>query len=98
MHMTQSNLVKAAQGRETKFGIDAVKFIRGLTPGGNLWYAKAALDHLIVHRLQEYFAPGYLSREQTRLYREYGGQTYYWQPGAGPDQINAPRVERVLGQ
>lgn len=28
-------------------------FLRGITPSASWWYAKAALDHMIVHQLQE---------------------------------------------
>jgi hypothetical protein len=33
-----------------------VKLGKGLIPGANLWYAKAALDHMIFNQLQEYFS------------------------------------------
>jgi hypothetical protein len=85
------------QGKDTKFGAEAVKFIRGNLPGANLWYTKAAMDHLIFHQLQEYFSPGYLATMQRRAQREFG-QTYFWQPGTGLDGMRAPDFEKAIGE
>lgn len=95
--MTQGNLVKTAEGKKEKFGADLVNFVRGNLPGGNLWYAKAALDHIIFHNLEEYFSPGYLNRMQNRARQDFG-QEFFWRPGAGPSEIRAPNFNRVLGQ
>lgn len=84
--LTQGNLVQAALGKKTNAGAEAIKFTRGLIPGQNLWYAKAALDHLIVQQMQELASPGYLARQQRRAQREFG-QSYWWTPGqAAPDR------------
>ncbi|MCE4056292.1 hypothetical protein [Pseudomonas sp. Au-Pse12] len=53
---------------------------KGHIPGANLWYTKAATDHMIFHQLQEYFSPGYLRRMERRAQREFG-QSYWWEPG-----------------
>jgi len=42
------------------------------TPYMNLWYTRAALDYLILYRLQEWASPGSLKRLQRRLKKEYG--------------------------
>lgn len=78
--LTQGNLVQASQGKNTDIGAEIVKFTRANIPGANLWYSKAALDHLIFHQLQEYFSPGYLAQMRQRAYREFG-QRYWWEPG-----------------
>src|SRR3546814_5987861 len=64
--LTQGTAVKAAKGEETDFGAKAIRFARSNIPGANLWYTKAALDHLVFHQLQEYFSPGYLRRMKRR--------------------------------
>ena len=60
-------------------GGDLVKLGKGLIPGANLWYAKAALDHMIFNQLQEYFSPGYLNKVEQRSRKEFN-QTYWWRP------------------
>ncbi|HDS0925545.1 TPA: hypothetical protein QDZ23_000146 [Pseudomonas putida] len=61
-------------------GARLVQLGKGHIPGANLWYTKAATDHMIFHQLQEYFSPGYLNRMQRRAQREFG-QSYWWEPG-----------------
>lgn len=96
LRLTQGNAVKAAQGKETNFGAEAVKMVRSNTPGASLWYTKAALDHLIFHQLQEYFSPGYLSQMRKRANREFG-QQYWWEPGeVMPDR--APDFAGAVGE
>lgn len=95
--LTQGNIVQAMQGKDTKFGAELVRFIKGNTPGASLWYAKAALDHVIFHQLQEYFSPGYLATMQRRAQKEFG-QSYWWTPGTGIDGMRAPNLAKVTGE
>lgn len=86
-NLTQGNIMRAAQGKKTHFGAEAVKMVKGNTPGASLWYAKSALDHLIFQRLQEYFSPGYLSSMRARARQQFN-QTYWWDPGdPTPDRV-----------
>jgi len=95
-NLTQGNIMQAMQGKDTHLGAEIVKFGKSNTPGASLWYAKAALDHLIFHQLQEYYSPGYLSTMKSRAQREFG-QQYYWEPGeALPDR--APDLGRAFGE
>ena len=96
-NLTQGNILEALQGKDTNLGAELVRFVKSNTPGANLWYAKAALDHLIFHQLQEYFSPGYLRRMERRTRNEFG-QTYYWQPGADFSEINAPDFNKAIGE
>lgn len=94
-NLTQGNIVQALQGKPTHAGAEVVRFIRSNTPGASLWYAKAALDHLIFQRLQEYFSPGYLATVRSRTEREFG-QQYWWGPGeTTPDR--APNLGAAAG-
>lgn len=94
MNLTQGNLVQYAQGKDTHAGAEFVRFLKGNTPGGNLWYAKAALDHLIWNQAAEYLSPGYLSTMEARARREFG-QNYWWAPrDVTPGR--APALERIL--
>src|SRR3546814_16165092 len=64
-------------------------------PLANLWYTKAATDHLVFHQFQEFFSPGYLKRMRTRARNEFD-QEFWWEPGERvPDR--APDLERALG-
>lgn len=88
--LTQGNLVQAAQGKDTDFGAELLKLVQGITPGGNLWYTKAVIDHFFMHRLQEYLSPGYLARMKRRSEREFGNR-YWWEPGeVTPDRAPDP--------
>ncbi|WP_396265786.1 hypothetical protein [Klebsiella pneumoniae] len=61
------------------FAPSLVKLGKGLTPGANIWYLKAALDHMIFNQMQEYFSPGYLRKMEQRSKKEFN-QTYWWRP------------------
>lgn len=94
-NLTQGNIMQAAQGKDAHAGAEAIKFVKGNLPGASLWYAKAALDHLIFQQMQEYASPGYLRKMRARAQKEFG-QKYYWEPGeALPDR--APDIEAAIG-
>ncbi|HAS8352670.1 TPA: hypothetical protein I7721_16390 [Vibrio vulnificus] len=71
--------LNAVEGKPKQTGGDLIKFGKGLIPGQNLWYTKAALDHMFFNQLQEYFSPGYLRRMEKRSKKEFN-QTYWWRP------------------
>jgi hypothetical protein len=89
LNLTQGNLIQYAQGKETHAGAEAIRFIKGNTPGANLWYAKAALDHLIWNQAAEYLSPGYLSSMRSRARREFG-QDFYWAPDSAVPRRAGP--------
>jgi hypothetical protein len=95
--LTRENILHAMQGEDTDFGAEATRFARGYTPGSSLWYAKASLDRLVFHQMQEYFSPGYLRRSKRRAQDTYG-TTYWWDPGAAPDEARPVDVAAVAGQ
>lgn len=78
--MTQGAAFKAIDGKDPHTAANVVRFVKGHMPGANLWYAKAALDHMIFHDIQEQFSPGYLSRMRQRAQKEYD-QQFWWAPG-----------------
>lgn len=71
--------LNAVEGKPEQTGGDLVKLGKGLIPGANLWYAKAALDHMIFNQMQEYFSPGYLRKVEQRSKKQFN-QTYWWRP------------------
>lgn len=64
-------------GDKTTFGADAIKLIKGITPGANLWYTKAITDHLLFNQAQELVSPGYLRKVMKRQEKTRGTE-YYW--------------------
>lgn len=93
-NLTQGNIMQAVQGKDTNAGAEMVRFVRGNTPGASLWYAKAALDHLVWNQLAEYYSPGYLAKMRVKAQQDYG-QKYWWEPqDVAPDR--APDVGALV--
>ncbi|MCB2251787.1 hypothetical protein KTQ74_07775 [Pseudomonas chlororaphis] len=86
----------AAEGKGDQLGGNLVRFAKSHTPGANLWYTRAATDHLIFNQMQEYFSPGYLRRMKQRARKEFK-QSYWWEPGdTTPDR--APNLGAAVGR
>lgn len=85
----------AADG-ETKVAAKALGIAKGFVPGQNLWFTKAATDHLIFQAAQEALNPGYLDSMRARTEKEYGNQ-WWWAPGE-PLPDRAPDMGNALGQ
>jgi hypothetical protein len=77
--LTKGNVDERIAGKTTHAGAEAVQFVKGHTPLVNLWYTKAAVDHLGLHAIQENLSPGYLQRVKDRARREWG-TSYWWDP------------------
>jgi len=80
---------KRLEGKETHLAAQTIQDLKGFVPGNNIWYTKAALDHLIWQRVMEMLSPGYLATIRQKTMKEYG-QEWYWRPGEmaperGPD-------------
>lgn len=78
-------LEKSLEGKETHFWAKELADIKGFVPGSNLWYAKAALDHLIWQQVLEQLSPGYLNTIRRRMQRDYN-QAWFWDPGTAAPQ------------
>jgi len=90
------NAYEASKGKDTHIAAEAIRFGRSHLPYVNLWYAKAAIDHMGMHALQENLSPGYLGKMKQRAKKE-NGQDYWWNPGTGgPDR--APDFAAVKGK
>lgn len=71
---------KAMDGKPTHLLAQEMQGMKGFVPGSNIWYTKAALDHLIWQRVMEMVSPGYLRSIQQRTRKEFG-QQWWWTPG-----------------
>lgn len=69
--------------RDLNFGkslaMNSLRTAFNLVPGNNLFWARAALDHMIMYDIYEAINPGYLRRMQQRILKE-NGQTFWWKP------------------
>lgn len=92
---TLGNFGKLARGKKTDFTADSIRLLKSNTPLMNLWYAKAAIDHMAMHELQEAANPGYLRRMRQRTRKEWG-QDYWWEPGQKLPE-RAPDFEAATG-
>ncbi len=93
--LTLGNARDAMQGKDTKFGAETFQFVKNYTPLVNLWYTRAALDHMLLYQVQESINPGYLRRMKRRVERE-NEQTFYWEPEDTFPQ-EAPDIGYMLG-
>lgn len=91
--MVKGNTTNALDGKETKWGSDAVSFLRNNTPGQNLWYAQAGLNRLIFDQMQQMANPDYARRMSNYAAKQ--GYDYWWKPAQmAPDR--APDLSAAL--
>lgn len=93
--LTAGNIRQAAEGKDPHIWAESLKFAKdNLVP--NLWYTKAALDHLLFYQLQEMANPGYLERMKGRVEKD-NKQGFWWDPqDAVP--VNGPDMGAMLGR
>ncbi len=97
LRLTVGNTQQAAEGDDTKFASETIRFIRRYMPGGNIWYARLALDRFVFDELQKMADPEAYKRFrriEKRAIKDYG-QKYWWRPGkALPDR--PPDIESAV--
>lgn len=85
-----------ADDARRNFGAETLRYAKGNMPLVNLWYLRGAVDHMVMHDLQEQLSPGYLRRMRRKAQKEWG-QGFWWEPGeASPDR--APNMEAAMGE
>lgn len=85
-----------SEGRDTHLAAKLLNLAKGFIPGQNLWYTRAATDHIIFQNAQEALSPGYLANMRARSVRDFG-QDWWWAPGEiMPDR--APDMANALGR
>ena len=95
--LTKGNVDELRAGKDTHAGAEALRFARSHLPYINLWYGRTALDHLLLHGIQENLSPGYLQRQRSRHQKDWGG-SYWWEPGADFDNMRAPDMGAAVGE
>lgn len=96
VQITKGNIDDKLAGKQTHAAAQSVQFARSHVPYVNIWYAKAAIDHMGMQALQENISPGYLGRMRQNAQRDWG-QNYWWTPGTGGPQ-RAPDLAKAVGQ
>lgn len=89
-------IAKAKEGKDTKIVAQTVQDAKGFVPGNNIWYTKAALDHLIWQQTMDALSPGYLSSIRSRTRKEFG-QDWWWGPGE-TTPARAPNLGAAIGE
>jgi hypothetical protein len=84
-----------ARGEEPKVAAKSINILKGFVPGQNLWFTKAATDHMIFQNAQEALNPGYLAGMRGRTISEFGTD-WWWMPGE-PLPSRAPDLGNALG-
>lgn len=95
-NVTLGNMGELMRGERTKAGAEIVRFAKQNTPFINLWYARSAIDHLLLQDIQETLSPGYLARMRQRARQDFG-QEYWWQPGEAVP-YRAPDFGNAIGE
>lgn len=93
--LTIGNLRQATQGKDTKMAAESIQFAKNYAPVINLWYTRAAIDHLLFFKLQEAANPGYLRRMKKKVEAE-NNQTFWWNPEDTLPQ-SAPDMQGAVG-
>lgn len=58
---------------------EAIQMVKNQTPFLNLFYTRAALDYLVLYRIQEWANPGYLHRYEQNVKRQ-NSQSFWLRP------------------
>lgn len=79
-----------------KYSAQWLSFVRSnAVPFANMWYTKAAFNHLIYQQLQEQISPGYNDRVRKRMRKE--NLHTWWSPGETTPH-RAPDFGAAIGQ
>jgi len=87
---------KAVEGKPTHLAAQTIRDLKGFIPGNNIWYTKAATEHLIWMQVMDALSPGYLNAIRQRTMRDYH-QEWWWRPGdLTPER--APDLSRMVAE
>ncbi|WP_407477283.1 hypothetical protein [Acinetobacter baumannii] len=91
--LTVGNLTQYNEGKDTNFGNEAFKFVKGKIPAQNLWYTKAAINRMVFDEIQDTIAPGYREKALRKAERQQDRERFW---GDDVSDIRAPDFERVV--
>ncbi len=91
--LTVGNLTQYNEGKDTNFGNEAFKFVKGKIPAQNLWYTKAAINRMFFDEVQDTIAPGYREKALRKAERQQDRERFW---GDDVTDIRSPDFERVV--
>ncbi len=91
--LTVGNLTQYNEGKDTNFGNEAFKFVKGKIPAQNLWYTKAAINRLVFDEFQDTIAPGYREKALRKAERQQDRERFW---GDDITDIRSPDFERIV--
>ncbi|MCU4454542.1 hypothetical protein [Acinetobacter nosocomialis] len=91
--LTVGNLTQYNEGKDTNFGNEAFKFVKGKIPAQNLWYTKAAINRMFFDEVQDTIAPGYREKALRKAEQKQDRERFW---GDDVTDIRAPDFERVV--
>lgn len=91
--LTIGNMTQYNEGRDTNFGNEAFRFIKGKIPAQNLWYTKAAINRMVFDEIQDTIAPGYREKALRKAEKKLD-RSQFW--GDDITDIRAPDFERTI--
>ncbi|EPF6483745.1 hypothetical protein QZK38_05225 [Acinetobacter baumannii] len=91
--LTIGNLTQYNEGKDTNFGNEAFKFVKGKIPAQNLWYTKAAINRMFFDEVQDTIAPGYREKALRKAERQQDRERFW---GDDINDIRAPDFERIV--
>lgn len=89
-------LLKLARGEETNLSEESIRMLRRYTPGGSLWYLRAAYNRVLLDTLQHWTDPKAnqkFKRQAQNLMRE-RDQGFWWAPG----EVAPSRTPQIGGR
>ncbi|HDI2988838.1 TPA: hypothetical protein PL262_003804, partial [Acinetobacter baumannii] len=93
LSLTVGNLTQYNEGKDTNFGNEAFKFVKGKVPAQNLWYTKAAINRMVFDEMQDTIAPGYREKALRKAERQQDRERFW---GDDVNDIRAPDFERIV--
>lgn len=94
--LTGQNLIELAQGKDTNFQKELIKFTHRYTPGANLWYLRLVIERMLVDRLLEWSDEDFdddIRKIERRAEKQ--GTEYFWPPGE-PEPERMPDYGNIL--
>lgn len=102
IRFTVGNVQEVLAGDDTNIGRETVDLLRRYTPGGSLWYLRAAYEREVLDQLQRVVDPkAHRSfRRKMQSAKDYD-TNYFYKPGSsviqGRGRINAPDFDNAIG-
>ncbi|OCR46095.1 hypothetical protein A4220_06300 [Acinetobacter pittii] len=93
LSLTVGNITQYNEGKDTNFGNEAFKFVKGKIPAQNLWYTKAAINRMVFDEMQDTIAPGYREKALRKAERQQDRERFW---GDDITDIRSPDFERVV--